>query len=182
MKRPPTKKYRYSIIAEREKQMKLYEIEREIEEALIVLFESTDEETGEVNPEAVKKLEELKLDREQKLENIACAIKNLESDAKALKDEEAVLNARRKALENKVLRLKNYLEQHLSPEEKITSSRAVVSFRKSKKVLITNSALIPKRLLRIKTEPDKVAIKDEFTKGKKVKGCEFVDNYSLQIK
>ena len=162
--------------------MKLYEIERELEEAVANLFETVDEETGEVNPESLLRIEELKLDREQKLENIACYIKNLESDAKALKDEETVLNARRKVIENKIARLKTFLEQHMSTDEKITSARAVVSFRKSKKVSIINSALIPKRLLRIKTEPDKVAIKDEFAKGKKVKGCEFIESYSLQIK
>lgn len=162
--------------------MNLFEIDYEIEKAINALFDSVDEETGEVDPEALVNLEQLNVERERKLENIACYIKNLNSDSTALKAEIDSLEKRKRAIDNKVSRLKVYLQQHVNTDEKFSFPRAVISFRKSKKVEIINESLIPKRLFRIKAEPDKVAIKDELASGKKVKGCEFVESYSLQIK
>lgn len=162
--------------------MKLYEIDVEIEQAINAMLDSVNEETGEVDSAAVESLTQLQAERERKIENIACYIKNLKADADAYKAEIDSLNKRKKAAENKAARLQSYLELHLSPDEKFSFPRAAISFRKSKKVIIINESLLPKRLFRIKKEPDKVAIKDEFVAGKKVKGCDYVDSYSMQIK
>lgn len=162
--------------------MNLFEIDFEIEKAINALFDSVNEETGEVDAEALVNLEQLNVERERKLENIACYIKNLKSDSAALKAEIDSLEKRKRAIDKKTARLQVYLQQHINTDEKFTFPRAVISFRKNKKVEIVNEALIPKRLFRIKAEPNKDAIKEELAAGKKVKGCELIDSYSLQIK
>ena len=79
--------------------MNLYEIENEI-------LNCVDMETGEIVD--IEKLESLQMERDQKIENIGCWIKNLLADAKALKEEKDNLAARQKAAENKVASLKTF--------------------------------------------------------------------------
>lgn len=164
--------------------MKLYEIEAAIERAIDNLLDSIDEETGEVSAEASEDLEELKAERESKLENIACYIKNLEADIEAIKNEEDKLKKRRKATENKVQHLREFLGMHISPHEKINSGRAVISFRKSKHLEISDNELVPAEFceIRYETKIDKVAITKAIKEGRDVEGCELVEAYSLQIK
>lgn len=164
--------------------MKLYEIEMSIEQTIARMFELVDEETGEVDSEALAELEALNIARETKLENIACYIKNLEADVLALKREEDTLARRRKVTENEIERLKNFLINHISPEEKFNFSRAVISFRKSEKVEILDEDIIPERY---KTEEitykvSKNDIKADLKAGIEVAGAELVENHNLQIK
>ena len=66
----------------------LYEIDNAIMECI-------DFETGEIVD--FERLEELQMERERKLENVALWIKNLKSDADAIKAEKQVLDEREKA-------------------------------------------------------------------------------------
>lgn len=100
--------------------MKLYDIEAAIEQAIDELLESIDEETGEVSEEAKRTLEEFRAERESKLENIACYIKNLEADSEAMKNEEDKLKKRRKANDNKVQRLREFLGMHMAIDERLS--------------------------------------------------------------
>ena len=72
--------------------MNLYEID----DAIMHCF---DEETGEIFE--AEYLDQLEMLRDQKIENIACWIKNLRSDAEQLKLETDKLTDRRKHTENK---------------------------------------------------------------------------------
>lgn len=162
--------------------MTLYEINEAIQEAL---EKAVDPETGEITNEAVLvEYEQLQMDREQKIENIGCFIKNLEADAKAIKDESKNLAARAKAAENKAERLRSYLEFCLAGE-KFQSPRLAVSFRHAKKVEVDPDMLdaIPEQYLRFKDpEPDKKAIGDALKAGEEIPGCGLVDSVSLIIK
>ena len=75
----------------------LYEINNAI-------LECCDTETGEILD--VERLQQLQLEKGQKIEGVALYIKNLDAEAAALKTEEAALAERRKAKENKAKRLK----------------------------------------------------------------------------
>lgn len=161
--------------------MKLYEIEANIEQAIQNMFDSVNEETGEVNPEAIENLESLREEREVKIDNIACYIKNIDAEAKAIKAEEDALEKRRKALENKSNRLKEFLKMHMDVSEKIKTPRVVISFKKSTRIEADES-ILPKKWLVITTKADKTAIKEALQNGKKIKGAQIVENYSLQIK
>lgn len=105
--------------------MTIWEIDREIEK----LVNSVDEETGEVMFD-VDALDALQMERDQKIENLALAIKNMKAEAQAIKAEEETLSARRKALEAKADRAKEYLE-YVCNGEGFKSAKTVVSFRNS---------------------------------------------------
>lgn len=112
--------------------MTLYEINAQI-------FELIDPETGELKD--YEAFAQLHMDREQKIENTALFIKNLEAEAKAIKAEEDALKARREPLENKAKRLRKYLEDALCGDE-FHSSKCAVTYRKSKALEVEDTAAL----------------------------------------
>lgn len=110
--------------------MTLYEINQSI-------LECFDAETGEILD--AEKLTELSIERDTKIENIALYVKNLTSEAAAIREEEKALAARRKAKENRAEQLKNYLLNELNGE-KFETAKASVTFRKSEGVAVTDDA------------------------------------------
>lgn len=148
----------------------------QIDEAILGCI---DTETGEVD---VEKLGELTLQREQKIENIACWIKNLISDAKALKDEKKALEERIKAKENRAESLKSYLENVLDGQ-RFETPKCAVAFRKTQSVNISDLSAIPTDYLRFKpAEADKAAIKAAIKNGETVSGAELIEKLSMSIK
>ena len=106
----------------------------EINRALIEAWESAvDPETGEIAEDYIEQLEALEMARDEKVENIGCWIKNLASDAAALKEEAKNMNERAKRAERKADSLKRYLEAALHGE-KFTSTRCAISWRKTTSV------------------------------------------------
>lgn len=152
----------------------LYEINQAI-------MACVDAETGEIiDAEA---LDALLMQKDEKLEGIACWIKNLQSDALAYKAEKDAFAARQKAAENKAESLKKYLATVLQGE-KFSTAKCAVSFRKSETVEVEDVKLVPAELLRVKTtvEPDKTAIKAAIKAGQEISGCKLVENINTQIK
>ena len=153
--------------------MNLYEINQEI-------LSLIDPETGEIcNYEA---FEALQMEKDAKIENIVLWIKNLRSDAKALRDEEKVLAERRKAAENKAERLAAYLETILQGEA-LETAKFKVSFRKSEKAVIDDITKIPKAYLNYgDPTADKTAIKAAIKAGEVVEGAHVEESLSMNIK
>lgn len=108
--------------------MTLFEIDAAI---LAAIAHGTDPETGEINN--LDELMGLQMERDHKIENIACLIKNIKADVKALKEEAQALTERRRVAENKVARLEAVLDEALDGQ-KFSTPRCVVSFRSSKAV------------------------------------------------
>lgn len=161
--------------------MTLYEIKNEIINAI---ENAVDPETGEISDNMYAYLDELTLARDEKAENIALWIKNLDADAKAIKEEAKALAARAKAAENKAERLKSYLGYCLGGD-KLSTPRVAISYRKSQKVEVDENRLaeIPEQYLRHKDpEVDKTAVKEALKAGETVPGCTLVDNVSMIIK
>lgn len=155
----------------------LYSIRKEIEN-----FEfECDPETGELLNGL--SWDALNMAFEEKVENIACYIKNLSSDIQAFKAEEDQLAKRRRSAEQKVEFLKRLLADNMDGQ-KFSTAKCAVSFRKSEKVEVKDVKLIPAELLRVKTsvEADKDAIKAALKAGKKINGCRLIENINTQIK
>ena len=158
--------------------MTLYEIDQNIM-ALI-------DEDGEItNPEA---FDELQITRSEKLEGIACWIKNLKSDAAAIKAEEDVLAERRRTIENKIKSLSEFLSNTLAGQ-KFSTPRVSVSYSTSKALEIADNdtfvawaSMFNPSLLRIKRDPDKKAITDAINGGMDVPGAQIVERKSMQVK
>lgn len=154
----------------------------EIDDSILSLV---DMETGEIEDE--KRFDELQMERRQKVENIGCFYKNLIAEAKAMKEEEANLAQRRKAVENKAERIKNLLVYALRGE-KFESSKLRCSYRKSK--CIEFDALFVEwaqenaddLLTYSEPRPNKAAIKAALADGREIEHAEIVTNESLQVK
>lgn len=155
----------------------LYQIRQEIENFEFEL----DEETGELLNAMT--WDDLQMAFEDKVENIACYIKNLASDVLAFKAEEEQLAKRRKSAERRIEYLKRLLADNMGGE-KFSTAKCAVSFRKSEQVVVDDVKYIPAELLKVKTtyEPDKTAIKALFKNGQAVSGCRLVENLNTQIK
>ena len=154
--------------------MNLFQIDEEIMNCCI------DTETGEVvNAEY---LEQLQMDRDIKIENIACWIKNLQADAEALKAQKQAFADRQKAAENKAESLKKYLSEYLGGQ-KFSTDKVAISFRKTSAVNVIDMTKIPEEFLKYKDpEPDKTAIKNAIKEGAVVAGAEVVEGQSISIK
>ena len=154
----------------------LYEIDSDI-------LNCVDEETGEIIDSAA--LDALNMERDAKIEGVACWIKDLKAETDALKAEKQALADRQKKTENKAESLKKWLAFALNGQ-KFESARAAVSFRKSKSVEITDiNELIMKDddlLVYQEPKPDKKAIAAAIKSGREVAGVVLVENESVIIK
>lgn len=139
-----------------------------------------DPETGEIIDDRIG---DLMMEREEKLENVALWIKNLQADVQAFMAEKEAFEKRQKAAEKKIVRLMKYLTDNLHGE-KFSTTKCVVSFKKSERVDVFNESLVPKKYLakKITFAPDKNAIKDLLKAGKRVGGCRLIENLNPQIK
>ncbi len=153
--------------------MNLFEIENEI-------MNCWDQETGEILDS--DRLDQLEMERDTKIENIALYIKNLTADAEALKAEKQSFAERQKAAENKAESLKKYLATYLAGQ-KFSTPRVAISFRKTSSVNVTDMTAIPKEYLKF-ADPtvDKNAIKAAIKAGTSVAGAEIVEGKSMSIK
>lgn len=155
----------------------LYQIRREIED-----FEyEVDEETGELLN--VLAWDELNMSFEEKVENIACSIKNLASDVLDFKTEEDQLAKRRRSKEKKIEYLKRLLADNMNGQ-KFSTAKCAVSFRRSETVEVDDVDSIPSELKTetVQVKPDKNAIKALLKAGENVTGCHLVENQNIQIK
>lgn len=157
--------------------MNLYEIEQEVMSCI-------DMETGEIID--VEKLDALTMERDQKIENIALWVKNLEADAKAYKEEKDSFAQKQKVAENKAKSLKAYLSRFLAGTD-YKSTKVNIGFRKSESVdVFSMEALIEygnASYLKYKEpEADKTAIKNAIKSGANIPGCVLVENQNIQIK
>ena len=153
--------------------MKLYEIDQAI-------LNCIDLETGEIID--TEQLDKLTMEREAKLENVACWIKELKAEAEALKAEKMAFAKRQQVAENKMESLKKYLAYALDGQA-FKTVRASVTFRKSQAVEIADIYKLDESYLRYKEpEADKTAIKEALKQGKTVAGATLVENTSVIIK
>lgn len=154
--------------------MKLYEIIKEIDN-----FEFKVDENGEILN--LMQLDELELEKNEKIENIALYIKNLKSDTEELKKEEENLMQRRRVKEKKVEALKDYLSQFMQGE-KFETPKVKIGWRKSEKVEITDDFELPESYYRVKREIDKTRVKEDLKQGIEIAGAKIIENCSIQIK
>lgn len=163
----------------------LYEVARELLACVKVTEdEYVNEDTGEVID--IEQIENLQMTFEAKVENIGRWVKNLLSDADAIKVEEKKLAARRKSLENKAESLKNYLSVCMSGKT-FSSPTVQVTWRNSTSVDVNLDELMKyddcdSYLKYTAPTPDKMAIKNAIKGGKEIPGCVIVSKENMQIK
>lgn len=159
--------------------MTIYEIDQAI-------MECVDLETGEVID--TEKLNDLQMERDAKIENVALWIKELKAESEAIKNEKQALADRQRVAENKAESLKNWLAYALNGE-KFKTAKCSISYRNSESVEVTEEGLEAlmrehEDLLTYKApEPNKKAIKDAIKNdGLTVAGIQLLQKTSTIIK
>ena len=151
----------------------LYEINEEI-------LACVDMETGEIVD--MDKLQELQMQFDEKVEGIALWIKNLLSDAEAIKAEKDKLAERQKACENKAKNLKEYLQNCLAGQ-KFKTPKVSISYRKSESVQVDDMSKLEDDYLKYKEpEVDKTKIKQALKAGVQLAGVQLIEKQNIQIK
>ena len=153
--------------------MTLYEIDAAI-------LDCIDAETGEVVD--ADKLNDLQMEREEKVEAVALWIKDLTAEAAALKAEKQAFSERQAAAEKKAESLRKWLSDALAGQ-KFKTTRVAVSFRKTESVDVPDVWALDDSFLKY-AEPtaDKAKIKAAIKAGETVTGAELVDGISVTIK
>ena len=145
-----------------------------------------DEETGEIIN--IDELDNLKMQKDEKIENIALYIKNLKAQEKALDEEQRTMYARKKATTNKRQRLEGYLSRFLKGN-KFESSKCKISFRNSTQVDVDEDFInwaLKNRPELVKTDIVQKPIKKDIMKALKdneeLEHCSLRYENNLQIK
>lgn len=159
----------------------LYEINQDI-------LDCIDLETGEVFD--LDKLQNLQMEKNEKIENIALLIKNLKSDIEAYKSEKEVFAKKQQQAMNKMEWLKQYLTDNLKGE-KFNTSKVNISYRKSEVINIDNDERFIARaerlgeddLLTYKTPViNKTKVKEKLKSGWTFEGVSLIEKQNIQIK
>lgn len=145
--------------------LRLYEIParlRDIEEAIA-------EAEGEITPEVEAELEALEETFERKVEYLALLSREARAEAKAVKEEEDRLAARRKAAENRERRLKEYAQHCMEAAgiDRVEGERAKVRLQKSppKVTWMGEEDAIPEEFRRVEVKPDLQLCRDRLKSG-----------------
>ena len=151
---------------------KLYEIKQDI-------LDCIDMETGEItDPE---RLEQLQIDRHEKLRNIAFVAINASADIEAYKAQEKRFKAKRTAAEKTLAWAKETLARELAGQ-KMKEAEFTISYRPSEVVEIDDDADLPAEFIKMKSEWDKAAIKEALKEGAVFDGCRLVQKQNIQIR
>ena len=146
-----------------------------------------DAETGELLSVA-QALDALRMEREEKLENVACWVKNLCAEADAIREEENRLVKRRKAAETKAANLKAWLLAAMTREDgttdKIKTGRVAISVKRNPPSTVVDDELLPStyKVAKITYQPNKELIKRELLSGGEVPGAHLEYGRSVIIK
>ena len=160
----------------------LFEIRAEIENC--VKLDNRDGfvniETGELIDTAA--LDALKLERDTKIRNIACWIRNLDAEEFALGEQEKIFKNRKQAVHNKKEQLKSYLAAFLNGE-KWKNNEVSISWRKSTAVEVTDIKKLSSYYFRYKEpEVNRTLLKADLKAGIKLDGAELVTKNNMSVK
>ncbi|MDP4087621.1 MAG: siphovirus Gp157 family protein [Bacillota bacterium] len=159
--------------------MKLYDLTQSYV-GLLDMADTLDEETF------IDTLSAISEALEDKVEHTAKFIRCLESDMEALKVEEKRLADKRKALENKVSSIKEYLqhEMEFSGIDKVKRPTLTVSIQLNPpSVEVMDESVIPSIFMIPQPEKiDKKAILKALKEGEEIPGCEIKQSKGIRIK
>lgn len=169
--------------------MKLYEIEQSILDKMAEAEQQAIDNDGVVEDSIVEALEELQLEKETKIEGVALYIKNELALIEAIKVEQAVLMQRRKACENKVQRLKEFIGVFLNGE-KLKTAKCNISYRNTQSVNVADTVDLEKLAeinkdyvkVTITREPVKKELKKAMDAGEDIYGVSLMPKRSTIIK
>ena len=161
----------------------LYVLSREFRDAAEKLADL------DLPPEVIRDtLDSISGDLEAKATATACVIRNMESLAAQIKEAEAGMALRRKALESRAKSLSDYLLSNMQfcGISKVESPHFALTIKKNPPAVVINEpGLIPLEFMKQppppEAYPDKAAIKDALKAGKEVPGAHLESGVRLSI-
>lgn len=163
--------------------MKLYELTS----AYSTLWDLVDNEDSDLSMIETA-LQTVESSIELKASNIVIFLKSLDNDAKAIKEEEQRLSARRRAIENKHASIKSYLqaEMEIAGIEKLKTATHSLSLQNNPPALqIFDNEAIPQKYLTLVPEHYEVRkdeVKAAIKAGEVVPGAEISIGRSIRIR
>lgn len=166
-------------------ELSLYKLSEQYREALTTLQDM------ELDEETVKDtLEGLQGNIEVKATNVALFVKNIEALAESIKEAESQMAARRKSIENRAARIREYLlvGMQLSGITKIECPYFKIALRDNpESVIVEDEKLIPSEYFKPAPpppppSPDKTAIKKALKEGKPCPGARLEKKQRVEIK
>ena len=157
---------------------RLYELAEDYN-MLLNEAESLPSDSGDVFNEALNAIQG---EIEDKAEGICCVLSEMKHDASKFKAEETRLASRRKAIENNISRLKDYLRDNMVKAgfAKIEVGFYRVSVGKpSKRVEVTDESALPERYVIVTTRPAKSELAKDLKAGAIIAGAELVDGLPI---
>lgn len=162
--------------------MKLYEINKEYESILNEIYT----EDGEINQDALMRLDQNELAMENKIIAIASFIKNMDAERESIAIAKKAMADRETRYKKRVDELQGYLLFNME-KRGINNVKCPYFEIKLKKcpasVEIVEESLLPQEYLRTKTEilPDKVKMLQEMKMGVIIPGAHIKHNMKLDI-
>jgi Siphovirus Gp157 len=165
--------------------MNLYKINSEYEQILNELYD----DEGQVNQEALMRLDQNDMTMENKVIAVASYIKNLDAEREAIDAAKKAMAEREKAHKKKISDLQGYLLVNMERRgiTKVTCPYFEISLKKCPLSVDDdqlNMEVLPDEYKRTKTEvlPDKVKILQEMKVGVIIPGVGLKQDMRLQIK
>ena len=153
--------------------MKLFQISEELENLI-------DYETGEVLD--IEAFENLKMERQDKLQNIALLYKNCKSDFKQLDELVKEYTARRNSCKKTMEWAKATLETELKGEKLTDEKKRFTTYYHSSTSTKTNMEILPDEWKKTTVVPMTKEIGEALKRGEKIEGAWLETNQSLVIK
>lgn len=137
------------------------------------------------NEDLEKALRQIETNIEDKTNNTIKLIKNLEGNAKALRDEERSLAKKRRSLENRIDSLKQYLESQLMAldSRKVRTDLFSVWIQKNPpSVKIIDEDNLPEQYVSYQKRIDRQELINDLREGKEIEGAELRQTESIRFR
>lgn len=160
---------------------KLYELSGALADVLNELHDNEGELVGDLEA----RLDAAEAAFADKIDACLSVRSGLDADAKALREEEKRLAARRKSLEAAGERLREYVAacMRVAGQKKIKTSRYTATLAIGKpRVVIEAGADVPDEYVRIKREPDKASIATALERGDELAFARLEVSESLRVR
>lgn len=164
--------------------MRLYELTAEYEKAFTDLF---DPDTGEVNEQAMERMDGLQGDINEKGKAVAFYIRNYSSAIRELREEENRLAKRRRGFQSQMEWFRGYLLENMvrSGISQIKSPFFTVSTRKCPpRPVVVDEGLVPQEYIKVveMVSVDMEKVKQDICSGIEVPGCRLEQATTITIK
>ena len=172
-----------------ENKLSLYQLTEEIAKVEQAIYNTIDEETGEVNGDLVQLFKDLQIAKEDKIKGYIAVITKSDDTVGLIDKEIKRLKDLKKRHENLTTKLRQGLIENIEVGKKIDLQDHLISWRKSTSTQITNETEFCIKYdgtefvkTTIERKPILDNIKKAIQNGKELEGAELIEKQNIQIK